>query len=292
MNDTVTPIRSGPMPSPKSHARMGQMLLDAGKLNFEEVELVLRMQKSTGLRFGDAAMHLKLLAEQDVREVLARQFSYHYVNAKDSRLSPELVVAYQPFGKQAESFRAIRSQLMLHWFGNGQRALAIASLHPKDGVSYMAANLAVTFSQLGQQTVLVDANLRAPRQRRIFGIDERLGLSDMLARRCPHDSISRIDKFSGLSVLPAGTQVPNPQELLSSNSLTTVHESLVMRHEIVLYDVPALSECADALAIAARAGGVLLIVRRDKTGLHELKTQSERLRRCGAEIVGTVMGVF
>ncbi len=290
MTKTVTPIRNAAMPSSKAQTSMGQMLLETGKLSETDIDVVLRMQRSSGLRFGEAAVHLKLINEHDVRQVLSRQFSYHYLPAKHGKFPRELIAAYQPFGKQAETLREIRSQLLLHWFNTDQKALAIVSLRPGDGTSFMAANLAVTFSQLGEETVLVDANMRTPKQHRIFGVNGRRGLSDILGKRGGMEGIAKIDDFAGLSVLTAGTEVPNPQELLSSSALAALHENLVTRHEIVLYDVPALTSCADALAIAARAKGVLLVVRKDKTRLHELQAQSERLRRCGAEIVGTVMG--
>jgi chain length determinant protein tyrosine kinase EpsG len=269
---------------------MGQMLLETGKLSESDIDVVLRMQRNSGLRFGEAAVHLKLITEHDVRQVLSRQFSYHYLSAKHGKFPSELIAAYQPFGKQAETLRAIRSQLLLHWFCTDHKALAIVGLRPGDGTSFLAANLAVIFSQLGEETLLVDANMRAPKQHRIFGTNARTGLSDMLARRSGVEGIAKVDDFVGLSVLTAGTQVPNPQELLSSNVFAALHDNLISRHEIVLYDVPALTTYADALAIAARTKGVLLIVRKDQTLLHELQTQSERLRRCGAEIVGTVMG--
>jgi len=269
---------------------MGQMLLETGKLSETDIDVVLRMQRNSGLRFGEAAVQLKLISDHDVRQVLSRQFSYHYLSAKHGKFPPELIAAYQPFGKQAETLRAIRSQLLSHWFNTDHKALAIVSLQSGDGTSLLAANLAVTFSQLGEETVLVDANLRAPKQHRIFGMNGRIGLSDMLAKRGGMEGITKISDFVGLSVLSAGTEVPNPQELLSSNAFTALHDNLIVRHQIVLYDVPALTTCADALAIATHTKGVLLIARKDQTKMHELQMQAERLRRCGAEIVGTVMG--
>lgn len=278
------------MASAESRASMGQLMLETGKLSRDDIDTVLRMQRQSGMRFGEAAVKLKLVTEHDVRAVLSHQFSYHYLPQRHGKFPPELVAAYQPFGKQAEGLRAIRSQLMLHWFAKGKKTLAIASLESGDGTSILAANLAITFSQLGQQTVLVDANLRAPHQHNIFGLKGRNGLADILGQRGGLENVVRISEFQNLAVLPAGTEVPNPQELLSGNGLTSINSALISRNEIVLYDVPALSTCADALAIATRASGVLLIVRKDHSRLNELKAHSERLQRCGVEIVGTVMG--
>ncbi|RZL30450.1 MAG: chain length determinant protein tyrosine kinase EpsG, partial [Rubrivivax sp.] len=143
---------------------MGALLLDAGKLTPEDFERVLRMQNETGIRFGEAAVRLGLVGEDDIQQVLARQFAYPYLQKGQAGLSPKLVAAYQPFSPQVEALRAIRSQLMLRWFARGRRALAIVGVDPDDGAALFAANLAIVFAQLGEQTLLVDANLRAPRQ--------------------------------------------------------------------------------------------------------------------------------
>src|SRR5258706_15677072 len=89
------------------------------------------------------------------------------------------VVAYEPFHPRAEELRALRTQLLMRWSNAGarHRALAIASPGAREGRSYVAANLAVVFSQLGERTLLVDADLRTPRQHRIFNVPDRIGLS-------------------------------------------------------------------------------------------------------------------
>src|SRR5687768_1964640 len=129
---------------------IGHILLDMGKITPVEAERVLRLQKESGLRFGDAALKLGLITEADTQLVLAQQFDYPYLLPGQGNHPPELVVAYQPFGAQVEVFRAVRSQLMLRWFTSGRKALAIVGYNPNDGVSLFTANLAVVFSQLGE----------------------------------------------------------------------------------------------------------------------------------------------
>ncbi|HBI69553.1 MAG TPA: chain length determinant protein tyrosine kinase EpsG, partial [Massilia sp.] len=279
-----SPILS-PLPVDPLDSSMGALLVDAGKLTLEGAERALRMQKHLGIRFGEAAVRLGLVSEDDVQEALARQFAYPYLPKGQANLSPRLVAAYEPFSPQVESLRAIRSQLMLRWFARGHRALAVLGADPDDGAALFAANLAVVFSQLGEQTLLVDANLRAPRQHDVFGLRARQGLSDLLAGRADLDVVLRVGGFVDLSVLPAGTLPPNPQELLSRDTFRTLDASLASRYDVVLYDLAPFGAGADALAVAARAGGVLLAVRKDHTRVAQLARMSEQLAEAGAEVV-------
>lgn len=286
-----SPILS-PLPVDPLDSSMGALLVDAGKLTIEGAERALRMQKDLGIRFGEAAVRLGLVSEDDVQEALARQFAYPYLPKGQANLSPRLVAAYEPFSPQVESLRAIRSQLMLRWFARGHRALAVLGADPEDGAALFAANLAVVFSQLGEQTLLVDANLRAPRQHDVFGLRPRQGLSDLLAGRADLDVVLRVGGFVDLSVLPAGTLPPNPQELLSRDAFRTLDTSLASRYDVVLYDLAPFGAGADALAVAARAGGVLLAVRKDHTRVAQLARMAEQLAEAGAEVVGAVVMEF
>ena len=273
-------------------ARIGVMLINAGKLTPEGGEQVLRMQKALGIRFGEAAMRLGLISEADVQQVLARQFAYPYLLKSESALSPKLVAAFEPFSAQVESLRAIRSQLMLRWFAHGRRALAIVGADAQDGASIFASNLAEVFSQLGEQTLLVDANLRGPRQQEVFALKPGRGLSDVLAGRADLDVIARVGALLNLSVMPSGTMPPNPQELLSREGFRNLNAQLENRYDIVLYDVPPFASGVDAMAVASRAGGVLLVARKNHTRMAAVSHMADQLGDAGAELVGSVVVDF
>jgi chain length determinant protein tyrosine kinase EpsG len=276
----------------KGDSSIGGLLLASGKITPENAERVLRMQKELGIRFGEAAQRLGLITEQDIQQVLARQFDYPYLQEGETQFSKQLAAAFRPFSPQVETLRAVRSQLMLRWFASGRKSLAIAGVNGGDGVSIFAANLAVVFSQLGENTLLVDANLRRPRQSEIFDIKSRAGLSDILAGRAGSEAVTKIDSFVSLSVLPAGTLPPNPQELLSRAAFSALNTKLEQDHDVVLYDVPAYATGADLLSIAARAGGVLLVARKNETLLTDINTMTEQLAQSGAQVVGSVLVEF
>ena len=261
-----------------------------GKITPVEAERILRLQKESGLRFGDAALKLGLITEADIQLVLAQQFDYPYLLPGQGNHPPELVVAYQPFGAQVEVFRAVRSQLMLRWFTSGHKALAIVGYNPDDGVSLFVANLAVVFSQLGERTLLIDANLRCPQQHEIFNLRNKQGLSDVLAERANiFEVISKIESFVDLSVLPAGTLPPNPLELLNRSPFDELNDHLANQFDVILYDTLAFSSGVDALTIAARTEGVLIVAHKNDTRVNDINTMNEKLKYSGTEIVGSVL---
>ncbi|WP_229218226.1 chain length determinant protein tyrosine kinase EpsG [Rugamonas apoptosis] len=268
---------------------IGGLLLESGKITPESAERVLRMQKELGIRFGEAAQRLGLVTEADIQQALARQFDYPYLQPGEGRFAPQLVAAYQPFSPQVEVLRAVRSQLMLRWFARGRKSLVVLGMDGGDGASMFASNLAVVFSQLGERTLLVDANLRHPKQTEIFDVASKHGLSDVLAGRAELDCIAHVDAFVALSVLAAGTQAPNPAELLSRGAFASVATQLEARYEVVLYDVAAFNVAPDAVAVAARTGGVLLVARKHKTRLADIAAMKEQMGQSGVEVVGSVM---
>jgi len=288
MNHPANPIATLPLKS-ADQSLIGSLLADLGKLDAQDIDKVLRLQHERGIRFGEAARNLGLVDESDIQHALSRQFNYPYLQPGQGGYPSELIAAYQPFGRQVETLRSVRAQLMQTWFTNSRKMLAIASINQGEGASFFAANMAVLMAQLGRHTLLVDANLRRPRQHRIFALPNRHGLSDLLARRAGLDACTKIPAFPHLTVLGAGTLAPNPQELLGGSSFPELSDSISRRYDTVLVDMCAFAAGADALTVAARVGGVLLVCRRNKTAMAGIQTVSAQLARAGATVVGAVL---
>ena len=270
---------------------IGAILIDTGRLTAENAERILRMQKEQGKRFGDAAIELGLLSKDDIRFALASQFDYPYLPAGDNSLSQELVAAYTPFSPVVEQLRVLRSQLMLRWFdAEAQRkALAIVSPDNGEGRSFIAANLAIVFSQLGERTLLIDADLRTPRQHELFMLGNNAGLSDMLVGRIGAEAVVRVPSLLGLSVLPAGAVPPNPQELLGCPAFVEALQSISGDFDVVIIDTPAAKDYADAQTIAVRAGAALMLIRKNWSSIPKTAQLTRNLQQSGAILVGSVL---
>jgi chain length determinant protein tyrosine kinase EpsG len=274
---------------------IGAILVDHGRLTPAAAEQILRAQRERGLRFGEAAIHLGILTERDIQFALAQQFDYPYLHAADTSVAPELIAAFDPFAREVETLRAVRTQLVLRWFGVGARnrhALAVVGAQRGDGRSYVAANLAIVFSQLGERTLLIDADLRNPRQHELFKLDNRSGLSALLAGRTDLTAIQIVSSFVDLSVLTAGTTPPNPQELLGRGAFAQAIDSLSARYDVILIDTPAIAVGADAASIAAFAGGALVVARRGVTPVKAIGRLADDLRSAGAAVVGSVLNDY
>lgn len=273
---------------------IGALLIDAGQLRPEDAEQILRLQKAEGIRFGEAAIRLGLVSADDLQHALARQFDYPYLKPGESAVSEDLVAAYRPFGPQVEALRALRGQLMLRWFNAeyGRKALALASPARGEGRSFLAANLAIVFSQLGERTLLIDADMRAPRQHALFGLDDRAGLSTFLSGRGETPVLARIPELASLSVMPAGPVPPNPQELLGRPAFANLLADLAVEYDAILIDTPAAESGADAQAIASHAGAALLLARKDHTALAALQALGSGLTDAAAKVLGAVLADF
>ena len=273
---------------------IGEILVEDGKLTAAEAQQVWNLQRKYGIRFGEAALQLELVTEDDLRLALAKQYDFCYLEPGQKGVSREIVAAYEPDHQRVEEFRTLRTQLLIRWFGaeTGHRTLAIVSAGPSEGRSYVTANLAVVFAQLGHRTLLVDADMRFSHQHRLFGLSDRIGLSAVLSGRSNLDAAARIPGMNGLWVLPAGPLPPNPQELLSRNAFAALLRHAEASFDIVLVDTPQARLCADAQTVAFRAGAALVLVRKDRTRVAEASEVIRKLGDSGIRVVGTVMSTF
>jgi protein-tyrosine kinase len=252
------------------------------------------LQQTNGLRFGEAALSLGLITADDLHCAVAKQYDLPHLLPGSESISSELVAAYEPSHPRAEELRALRTQLLVRWSKAEvrHRVLAIASPGSGEGRSYVAANLAVVFSQLGERTLLVDADMRAPRQHRIFNIPDRIGLSAVLSGRADRGAVVPVLEFGRLSLLPAGAPPPNPQELLSRPTLGVFLQEMWTEFDVILFDTPPAKLCADALAVAFRTGMAMLLARKNHTRLADATSVIRDLSDTGARVVGTVFNAF
>jgi receptor protein-tyrosine kinase len=279
-------------PSLVDQRPLGQVLVDLGFMESKDIETVLRLQRRRGMRFGEAAHKLRLVNKRHLQQALAIQFGYPCLQAGDTLLSEELVTAYRPFSLQGEAMRDLRSQLLLRCFSTDNTVLAIVSPYPRDGRSFAVGNLAVAFAQWGRKTLLIDADLRSPRQHLIFNVDNRTGLSSVLRGAASRDAIRKVPYFGNLNVLPAGTTPPNPLELFGRSEFLQLLTEAQDAYDVVLIDTPAACNCADAQVIAAQAGSALMIAREDVSRLDDLEELLDRLSGSGVQVMGAALNRY
>ncbi len=274
---------------------IGDIIREARRLAPEQVDAVVAYQHEHRVRFGEAAIALGFATEQDVLSALSKQFHYPYSpEEQHCKFSDELVVANEPFSQQAEAFRAIRSRLILHRSGGdgSRRAVAVVSPDSGDGKTFFSANLAVALSQLGGRTLLVDADLRGPRQHSIFGMANTMGLSGVLSGRAEANVIQRVADLPSLYVLPVGNVPPNPLELFERPVFGLLMNELSSKFDYVVVDTPAAMYGADASVIASKCGSALVVARRGTSHISALEDLLTSLAQGKTDVVGVVMNEY
>ena len=272
---------------------IGELISEARKLSPAQVEQIVAHQRKKGIRFGEAAIALKLATTDDVLRALSRQFAYDYSPAgPNDGASQELVIATHPFSTEAEAFRELRSQLMMGVLANAEsrRALAVVSPDIRDGKTYIASNLAVAFSQLGDRTLLLDADMRTPRQHSVFGLKSDLsGLSAVLSGRSEGMAVHRVEHLPNLYVMPVGAVPPNPLELLQHPGFGLLLLELLAKFDHVVIDTPAAVHGADARVIAAQAGASLVVGRKGSSRVDAVQGLLKQLGKGPGVVAGVVL---
>ena len=189
-----------------------------------------------------------------------------------------------------EAYVKLRTSLMFCMTADSKRAcrtFAITSSNPSDGKSLTAANVAISFAMLGKKTLLIDADMRKPSQRRLWRINPTTGLCDFLAKI--HDL--RIYDVEGipLSIVCTGTIPPNPSELLSSEGMKNFVEECSKLYEYIIIDTPPINTVADAQIVSTFVDGVVLIAKSGNTSTDELNDAIAAVKRAGGNLCGVVL---
>jgi capsular exopolysaccharide synthesis family protein len=190
----------------------------------------------------------------------------------------------------AEAVRQVRTNLSFLAVDHPPRAIMVTSALSSEGKTTTALNLAMTLAESGNTVTLVEADLRRPTLTRYLGLVGGAGLTNVLTRAAPLDSvIQEIDSAGQLHVLPSGPVPPNPSELLASDAMARVVETLLAERDIVVIDAPPVLPVADASALAGLVDGVVLCARWGSVSRDELGRASTLLRRVGGHVLGVVV---
>ena len=271
---------------------IGELIQDARNLSADDLERIGQYQRENDLRFGEAAIALGLANTEDVLQALAQQFKYAYADEETRRSAPELVMLNQPFGHQAEAFRAIRSQILMRTQGESKgqrRPLAVVSPDSGDGKTYFCANLAVALAQLGGKVVVIDADMRGARIDQVFGVPGGTGLSGVLSGRGGKGVVKSVPGIPNLYVIPVGVQPPNPLELVEGPSFGMLLREVSIKFDHVIVDTPASCYGSDGVVIASRCGSALVITRKDANKIQSLQDMVAGLQAAQVRLAGVIM---
>ena len=250
-----------------------------------------RLQIELGLSFDTAALRLGYVVTEDISP--DRSLGTHITLAGNVAVpGDKLALAHDPYNARSEQVRALRTELLLRSDGT-DRANIVALLSPcaGEGRSQLAAELAISFAQLGRPTLLVDADLRHPQQHVLFGADNRRGLARAITEGSPIHPYAT-EGLPSLSLLTAGPVPPNPLELLSGSRFEELIEQWRDRYEFIVMDTAPIQQYSDGLAVATVVGRVVALSRACHTPYSHMKLMMRRLAATRSRILGAVVNHF
>jgi non-specific protein-tyrosine kinase len=204
-------------------------------------------------------------------------------------LDQEKSVGTSPLWSQAgEAFHMLAASIRLSSIDMSLRTILVTSPDPGDGKSLVAANLATAMARAGLRVVLVDADLRRPRQHELFGLDQRQGLTYALWQSSIKDHL-KPSAIEGVAVLTSGTLPPDPIGVLSSPRLAKLLDELAQLADIIIIDSPPVLPVADARILAAVSDSALLVLRAGQSGSQPARRAVEALRQTKTHLLGVVL---
>ena len=201
----------------------------------------------------------------------------------------ELVPHFFPNSRLAESYRSIRTAILLSSADRPVKSIAVTSAMPGEGKTVSAANLAITLAQSGKTVLVVDADLRRPRQHRLFKVKNTFGLTTYLTDSVPIKDVVKSTDIPNLFLVNAGPIPPNPAELLGSDKMTRFIKMMGEECDFMIFDLPPMLEISDALVLGAKVDGMVLVVWGDKTSREALKKAREKLDMLKVRTLGVII---
>ena len=251
--------------------------------------LVVGVLAAMALAFFLDYLDNKIKSPEEIKNHLGLPFIGMIPNVRDAN-----VTAMQKPGEGipahfAESFRTIRTNVLFSMPEDGRRCLVVTSTAPGEGKSLVASNLAIALSQAGQRTLVIDADMRKPRQHSIFGTSQEPGLSNVVVGTAKASEAIRKTETANLWILTAGVLPPNPAELLGSRRFKEVLTLATSHFDWVIVDSPPVMAVSDSSIAAHAAGGVLFVVGSEQTSRHAAREALEQLAGAKSRILGAVL---
>ena len=209
---------------------------------------------------------------------------------ENSLIEPIVCTYHRPKSQVSEAFRAVRTALYFNTQGKQNSVIQVTSPTPGDGKSTLASNLAVSIAQSGKRVLLVDADMRRPRQHSTFGISSRVGFATVLSGQSEwRNCMFECEEIEGLTVMPCGAKPQNPAELSSSPQVKILIEEMREEFDFVIIDTPPMLAVTDPSPIAARVDGVVLCIRIKKNVRVSAERATQLIQNLGANTIGLVV---
>jgi succinoglycan biosynthesis transport protein ExoP len=207
-----------------------------------------------------------------------------------SKEAVELVTQVRPQSQMAESYRALRTSLLLSNLGAPPKVIMVTSARPQEGKTTTSINTAIVLAQKGVRVLLIDADLRRPSVHKTLGMGPRSGLSNVLTGSATlEQTITTSPVLPTLFILPAGSPPPNPAELLASSIMRDLIMDLREQYDHIVIDTPPTLSVTDAVVLSPRADSTILVIRSGQTTKQALRRARDILMQVNAHVAGVLL---
>ena len=200
-----------------------------------------------------------------------------------------LQIVSNPRSPVAEAFRVARTNIEFSGVDKDMRTILVTSSMKGEGKTTVSANLAAAFAQLGRRVLIVDADFRRPMVHKVFGLDNRQGITTSLLKHGSPLEYVRPTAVPGLFALPSGPIPPNPSELLMTSAMAAFLESVKPQFDHIVFDTPPVTIVTDAAILTTKVDGTVLVVRSGTVDRRLLKRAMALLDQVKANILGVVV---
>lgn len=252
------------------------------------IGIVAALILGVGVAFVREYFNESIQTSDDVRDVLGSSI-LGMVPAFKPIEDDERIALSDPLSPVSESYRSIRTNLKFLGTDKPVKVVVLSSSGPREGKSTTAANLAIVSAQSGSRVLLIDADLRKPRQYRIWKTASHRGLSDALAGGGHWSEYLHQSELDSLSILPAGTHPPNPVALLESAKMAILLDEARALYDLVIIDAPPLTAATDATLLAALTDGLIFIVRPGIANKRLLAKLRDTLKNSRIKVLGQIV---
>lgn len=202
--------------------------------------------------------------------------------------SNEIISLINPKSPVTEAYRTLLTNIEYSSVDKQIQMIAVTSSAPSEGKTTTATNLAVAYSETGKNVLLVDCDLRKPRLHKVFNTSNLIGLTSVLASKSSlNDTVKPVK--DGLSILTSGPIPPNPVELIRSNMMEQLINTLRDLFDVVIFDTPPVGLVTDAAIISSKLDGVVLVVASGKSQIEATLRAKENLQNVNANLLGAVV---
>lgn len=281
---SVHPVESAVMPNIKEP-------VEPNKPTTLAYALVIGGILGAGLAFVRDWMDQRLQSAEEIKSMLNVQVlgAVPHIAGSVTQSQRGQYIHNEPMSDVAEAYRTIRTAV---YFGNEgvvPKTILVTSPAPGDGKTTLASNLAIAMAQAGNRILLLDADFRKPTQHKIFEIDKRVGLSNVLAGASAMDEAIHRTAVPGLDVLPCGPIPANPSEILNSQTFADLLEELVAKYDHVILDSPPVMPVTDARILAAFCDATVLALRANRSTVKGATYTRDILQGVGSQLLGVVV---